>query len=801
MCYGRTNAEPMPAVPDLTNGGKPDETHDWTLGPTGARGWMWGWRGQTTSARQILVTEVAPGSPADGVLQKNDVLLGINGTLFRDDARITLAKAITEAEATTGVLALTRWRAGRTQNVQLTLPEMGSYSATAPYDCAKSARILKQGCAAIAKRGFKNKRGEIRIEIANALRALALLASGAAEFRPLIAEYAKAVSVCTPSQGGHKSWDYGYETLFLAEYVLATKDANMMPGLTRLATDIARGASSVGTWGHSFARPEDGILNGYGCMNQPGISLTLAMVVAREAGVRAPDLDRTIEKASRFLRWYVQKGAVPYGDHDPWPWHDDNGKCSGAAVLFDALGDREAATFFARMGTAAYAERESGHTGNFFNLLWALPGVARCGPLATGAYLKETDWYYDLARGWDGQFLYQGVPANWGGHNYAGWDCTGAYLLAYALPLKLTILTGRKPSVVPALSREAVAETIAAGRDWSFWTEQTCYDSRSTEALLTGLSSWSPAVRKRSAAALSRREGNLLPQLLTLLDAPDRDSRYGACEALGSLGPKADPAAPQLRALLANPDPWLRILAAEAVVRLGPQERTASVPDLLRAASINDPADRRHRVEGALAEALFTPGPGKREPKAILTSSLDGVDRPLLYAAIKDILRNEDGRIRGLVAPVYKLLTPQDVAALLPEIVAAIRTPAPSGEMFAYGIRFAGLDVLARQRIREGMALTVDIMEEFRWGRKLNRCINALAPYGGAAREFLPRLREVRRAAAALNSKDQDLSALDKLIAAIEADRRSSTLPSVSDFIRSQTSRQTVKPNSVLHTP
>ena len=25
-------------VPDLTRGGKPDKTHDWTLGPTGARG-------------------------------------------------------------------------------------------------------------------------------------------------------------------------------------------------------------------------------------------------------------------------------------------------------------------------------------------------------------------------------------------------------------------------------------------------------------------------------------------------------------------------------------------------------------------------------------------------------------------------------------------------------------------------------------------------------------------------------------------------------------------------------------------
>src|SRR6185437_8955737 len=106
-------------------------------------------------------------------------------------------------------------------HVRIMLPVLGSYSDTAPYDCEKSKRILEQGCAAIAKVGFKNKSGVVQIEIANALRALALLASGRAEYRPLIAEYAQAVAVCTPSQGGHISWDYGYETLFLAECELA----------------------------------------------------------------------------------------------------------------------------------------------------------------------------------------------------------------------------------------------------------------------------------------------------------------------------------------------------------------------------------------------------------------------------------------------------------------------------------------------------------------------------------------------------------------------------------------------------
>jgi hypothetical protein len=241
-----------------------------------------------------------------------------------------------------------------------------------------------------------------------------------------------------------------------------------------------------------------------------------------------------------------------------------------------------------------------------------------------------------------------------------------------------------------------------------------------------------------------------------------------------------------MRALLADRDPWLRILAAEAIARMGPQERNTSVPHLLRAVAINDPADRRKRVEGALAESLFTPGPGKGGPQSILSSSLDGVDRPLLYAAVKDILKNEDGRIRGLVAPVYKLLSPQDVAALLPNIVAAVRKPAPSGEMFAYGIRMAGLDLLSRLRISEGMPLCVDLMNERRWGRDFNLPAKALARYGGAAREMLPCLQSETRDIAKKEGQKQ-LDALEKLIADIEADKNPKPVRTMSDFIRNPT--------------
>ena len=52
---------------------------------------------------------------------------------------------------------------------------------------------------------------------------------------------------------GYLSWYYGYDMAFAAEYVMATGDQSVMPGLTRLALETARGQSGVGTWGHRFA--------------------------------------------------------------------------------------------------------------------------------------------------------------------------------------------------------------------------------------------------------------------------------------------------------------------------------------------------------------------------------------------------------------------------------------------------------------------------------------------------------------------------------------------------------------------
>ena len=97
-----------------------------------------------------------------------------------------------------------------------------------------------------------------------------------------------------------------------------------------------------------------------------------------------------------------------------------------------------------------------------------MPGVAQSGPQATGAWMKEFGaWYFDLARRWDGTFHPSGTAGNAATTHTGGWDATGAYLLAYAMPLKKIWLTGKAPGQRPATRRRRGASnsssTAAAG--------------------------------------------------------------------------------------------------------------------------------------------------------------------------------------------------------------------------------------------------------------------------------------------------------------------------------------------------
>ncbi|RLS70209.1 MAG: acetylesterase [Planctomycetota bacterium] len=729
-------------IPDFTQGAKipEDAKHDWNLGATGLRGWMYCDKMVTSDARQIAITKVAKGSPAYGILEVGDVILGVGGKPFSYDPRTEMGKALTaaESEAGSGELTLSRWRAGSSEEVVVKIPVLGTYSPTAPYDCPKSKRILEQGCRELAKR-MEDPSYTRRLDpIPRSLNALALLASGQESYLPLIQKEAQWAA--SFKDEGMATWYYGYVMMLLAEYRIATGDDSVMPGLKRLALEAANGQSAVGSWGHRFARP-DGRLYGYGMMNSPGLPLTISMVMARQAGVEDPALDRAIELSVRLMRFYIHKGAIPYGDHHPWiETHEDNGKCGMASVLFNLIGESKGAEFFSRMSVAAHGpERDTGHTGNFFNILWSLPGISQSGPNATGAWMNEFGgWYFDLARRYDGSFLHQGPPEN-DRDSYAGWDCTGSYLLAYAMPLKKLYLTGKKSDAVPKLDVATAESLIDDGRGWNNKDRNGFYDALSNEQLLERLGSWSPVVRERAAMALGRRKSVPVEPLIQMLDSPSLEARYGACQGLSQLRRRGMPAVAALQKTLAHDDLWLRIKAAEALAAIG-KPAMQTVPQLLELlAQVDLENDPRGMQQRYLSFALF-------ERDGMLGRSLEGVDREALYNAVRAGLKNQDGRARGSIGSVYRQLSLGEILPLLPAIHEAIIQPAPSGEMFADGIRVEGLRLLAEHHIEEGIsALVLYTRDQNPWEsqNRTPELMKILLSYGAHAKGVIPELTKI----------------------------------------------------------
>jgi HEAT repeat protein len=745
--------------PDLTQGATVDRTLTYNLGATGLRGWIYtkpadffeSQQGRTTTAsRQILVTHVGEKSPADGVMQVDDVILGAGGGPFTDDARKSIALAIQEAEeeANGGLLKLTRWRGGKTEEVQLKLRVMGTYSDTAPYDCPKSKRIFEEACRVLEKETLQE-------DLWGAVNGLALMATGNPGYMPRVREFARKMAppaLKLELKDGMVTWDWGYRNLFLCEYYLLTRDEEVLHAIQEYTLSLAKGQSMYGTFGHGISnRTPDGRLHGsippYGPVNAAGLIGNLAIVMGRKCGVKDREIEQAIDRASLFFGYFVDKGAIPYGEHMPWPNHENNGKNAMAAVMFGIQGNRaREAQYFAKMVTASYRNREYGHTGQGFSYLWGALGANVGGPAAAAAFVKEASWHLDLVRRCDGSFTYDGGEqygpgetednTYYGKSSYYGLSPTATYVLTYSLPLKKLCITGRNSKGSSWLSRKDVAEAIASGR---FDLDRK---ARSTEELIDALGDWSPVARGWAAEELARRpeRKGLIAPLIALAEGPDARKRQGAAEALGHI--KSADALPVLVRLLTHEDRWLRVKAANALRNMGDTAKPA-VPAMLKAVAEtaeplqpvvwDDPIQLTH---GELAAALFG---------GLLRASIAGIDPDLLYPAIRAISRNADGMARAQLTHTFtEQLTLEDVQVLAPDILAAIDTPSPADTMFSNEIRMAGFKALAKYRFKEAIEAGVRFAKtqgghgsESRTGVIMTEILR----YGTAARGVLPELK------------------------------------------------------------
>jgi hypothetical protein len=687
----------------------------------------------TVAAKQITVTKVDKGSPADGRIAPKDVIVAVGGREFGDNPRRDMAHAIDAAEATAakGVLSLRVKGAKGAVDVQLKV--LGTFSETAPFNCPKTDAIVTAAADHLVSSGDYTK---------DALRVgwLGLMATGEQKYLDVVKRELPKQDWVHPDlekmeallrgdiDMGYVCWSWGYNCITLAEYYLMTGDKSVLPGLQAYAVTLARGQDPAGRWGHRLATVKrGGRLPGYSHINQPSVTCFLGMVLARKCGIDHPEVNRAIEACHTVYSRYIGKGALPYGNHPPYTKHFNNNGTSGSVALaFNHLGNKEGARFFSRQVATTYDRLETGHATHYFNILWTPLGAHLAGPEVTAEFFHRSRWLHVLARSWDGRFTFDG------GQQKAG-NSTGSHLLAYCLDRRALYITGKDPDRTLWLSGRAVADVIGMS--------QIDYASKSADELLAMLDHWAPQVVGSAVWTLRDKQKEFLPRLITLMTQGTKTQKKAAIGFFGYKCPPelALPRLDDLGAILRNrqEDDEVRAAAASSLAFLG-EPAYKYYPDMLRFVLEERPNDPLRLIDQTLSGALTTIC---ADPYAAGLVT----DKKLFYDAV---LRLAGHPLQGVRAGAMKMiqsipLADFHIVADAVKRVVQNRDPAYTSYHNPGSSVAAGGMVLAHLNIREGMQWALDMLStpDGKHSFKLNAFVAILGAYGPNAREMVAKVQ------------------------------------------------------------
>jgi hypothetical protein len=273
------------------------------------------------------------------------------------------------------------------------------------------------------------------------------------------------------------------------------------------------------------------------------------------------------------------------------------------------------------------------------------------------------------------------------------------------------------------------------------------------------------------ATAIKGQRIEMVDELIRMLDSKNRYEQYGACYALRESGYGSAEAVDKLISIIAtSEDLDLRLNALNALTGTDPSTTLASqakdaIPVLLKLAVERFDIDPRRLLQRQLCFALFG------RDGLISLHGIADIDSEILVPAIRALLTVDDGRARGAVGEVFALLDDDTRKALWSDIYVATRDIAPSGIMFADQVRAKGLTLMMEQNLSEGVDLTLAFMQEDRWGAggRQNTGIEVLKGYGGAAKDALPYLYELKELWIEKNRPENEIKKLSAAIQAIEA--------------------------------
>jgi hypothetical protein len=384
------------------------------MGPTGARGIL--------KERSYVVKHIFAKSPAKGVLELDDEVVGANGKRFSahtfggghhglEGPLQDLGLAIEDSEGRDGVLQLMVKRGDKSLTLDVQLEKLGRFADTFPVDCKKT-EILRDR----AYKYLMDNPGELSSQ-GRCVATLALLSSD--EARVFAAGKRMARDWDKPYDESTWSWHLGFQGITLAEYHLLTGDRSVLKTLKSTMELLRRAqwqgniqhwkvsqfkkdvdqetldrhqALYEGGFGHApYAEIVQRGGGGYGPMQWPTCIALMTWQLGSQCGIDAQQAG--VEAGFRFLEnGTTAAGHIAYGgeftlnngpvDTKQWQASTRNGfshKSGLGYLVYKLSPERPDAAKRMKLHLsnidAAYKDMADGHACALMGFTWGLAGV------------------------------------------------------------------------------------------------------------------------------------------------------------------------------------------------------------------------------------------------------------------------------------------------------------------------------------------------------------------------------------------------------------------------------------------
>ena len=675
-----------------------DQKGIFSFGPTGIIGHI----EKSQTAQSIRVLTVFKGSPAQGLLHRGDLIIGLNAKTFSHQEDLALAfgqyietcenrgrsidlfvqkvrepllkddfqadellnanrhmrspnhhdswhdklwdaPQLTKAERQT----LTLESVG--ESILLTLPTLGQMSSGASRTDRKNLAIIDNALNSLHKSLKKepNKMGR------RYLLAHSLLASGNSESISLVRNFIRSNQAFSPQRVVNENHPngtriYSYQCLLAAQYYLQTNDAYIRDSLSELASSLARGQSLGGSWGDRILTDSMGRAFLPGVNHAIGGVSSLGLVMTMRSGIQDPFIEKAIERSKVYYESIFQReGGTPSSFISSMKGYPSDGRDGLVSLNLAFMGDFEKAHYFAKRSLLE-ASQFSKEAHSSSAQLWSSLALIQAGPLALKVYFEQQSPWLTLARRHDGGFVSQRPK----GGILLDDESTAIHLLPYLASRKNNLLAG-KDAPESFFANDQLEYQDLLKSDEHQWLKKL-----STDQLLAKKHHFSPEFRRQVAKELGSRfltgQYPKLPLELTkmLLSASAKARSFGllalsACgEEVTLFNLKA------IQSLWKDPVPYVRLDAVEAMAPIQLQRNPKLVHDLVTELFLEEyekQAFDANTVPDKILSLLFLEKTDSTNRQSFSEAPFSyGLDRDLSLKVLDRALRWENGNLKVL---------------------------------------------------------------------------------------------------------------------------------------------------------